>query len=128
MRILLDTHLLLWAMAASRSLPRPSKLSCAIPGTRFTTVRRKDFCIDLDDLLEALQKSGFVELPITAVHAAGVSRLPMIHRDRFDRLARGAEHDRAVRGPATIRDPSGHDRCECRRRSPYESHSSTSSG
>ncbi|MHB1586400.1 MAG: type II toxin-antitoxin system VapC family toxin [Acidiferrobacteraceae bacterium] len=37
-------------------------------------------------MLEALQESGFVELPITAMHTVGVSRLPMIHKDPFDRL------------------------------------------
>jgi PIN domain nuclease of toxin-antitoxin system len=29
---------------------------------------------------------GLVELPITAAHAAGVTGLPPIHRDPFDRL------------------------------------------
>ena len=29
---------------------------------------------------------GLLELPITAVYAAGVTRLPPIHRDPFDRL------------------------------------------
>ena len=29
---------------------------------------------------------GAVELPVTAAHAAGVGKLPFIHRDPFDRL------------------------------------------
>lgn len=36
--------------------------------------------------MEALEASGFLELPITAAHAAGVARLPPIHKDPFDRL------------------------------------------
>lgn len=32
---------------------------------------------------------GFLELPVTAVHAAGVRRLPLHHRDPFDRLLIG---------------------------------------
>ena len=47
---------------------------------------RKDFRIDLTQLLATLPEMGLVELPITAVHAAGVTRLPPIHRDPFDRL------------------------------------------
>ncbi|MHB8744155.1 MAG: type II toxin-antitoxin system VapC family toxin [Sulfuricaulis sp.] len=45
-------------------------------------MRRTDFRIDM----EALGASGFQELPITAMHAAGVARLPPIHKDPFDRL------------------------------------------
>ncbi|MHB1943552.1 MAG: type II toxin-antitoxin system VapC family toxin [Acidiferrobacteraceae bacterium] len=99
MRALLDTHLLLWAVAASRRLPRPVQTELRDPGNEIyysaasiweivikTGLRRKDFRIDLDDLLKALQESGFFELPITALHTVGVSRLPMIHKDPFDRL------------------------------------------
>lgn len=99
MRILLDTHLLLWAMAASRRLPRTVRTQLLDSRNEVyysaasvweiaikTNLRRKDFRIDLDALLDALRKSGFVELPITAVHAAGVVRLPAIHKDPFDRL------------------------------------------
>ena len=51
-----------------------------------SSLRRKDFRIDLTQLLATLPEMGLVELPITAVHAAGVTRLPPIHRDPFDRL------------------------------------------
>jgi hypothetical protein len=37
-------------------------------------------------LLATLPEMGLVALPITAIHAAGVTRLPPIHRDPFDRL------------------------------------------
>ena len=47
---------------------------------------RKDFRIDLTQLLATLPEMGLVELPITALHAAGVTRLPPSHRDPFDRL------------------------------------------
>jgi PIN domain nuclease of toxin-antitoxin system len=36
--------------------------------------------------VEAIAKSGFVELPITASHAAMIAKLPDIHRDPFDRM------------------------------------------
>ncbi len=99
MRILLDTHLLLWAMAASRKLARGVKSQLLDPRNEVyysaaslweiaikSGLRRTDFRIDLEALMEALGASGFQELPITAVHVAGVARLPPIHKDPFDRL------------------------------------------
>jgi PIN domain nuclease of toxin-antitoxin system len=99
MRLLLDTHLLLWAMAASRKLPRGVKSQLLDPRNEVyysaanlweiaikSGLRRADFRIDLEALMEALGASGFLELPITAMHAAGVARLPPIHKDPFDRL------------------------------------------
>ena len=51
-----------------------------------SSLRRKDFRIDLGQLLATLPEIGLLELPITAVHAAGVTRFPLIHRYPFDRL------------------------------------------
>jgi PIN domain nuclease of toxin-antitoxin system len=91
--------LLLWAAARSKRLPRAARdlleddsndvyysaasiWEIAIK----SSLRRKDFRIDLSQLLTALPEMGLVELPITAIHAAGVAGLPVIHRDPFDRL------------------------------------------
>ena len=41
---------------------------------------------DADELVAAITQSGFVELPVRAVHTAGVSRLEAHHNDPFDRL------------------------------------------
>ena len=99
MRLLLDTHLLLWAVASSRRLPREvrglledgsndayfsaaSIWEIAIKGA----LRRQDFRVDLVALEKALPAMGLIELPVSAAHAAGVARLPPIHRDPFDRL------------------------------------------
>ncbi len=99
MRILLDTHLLLWAMAASRKLPRDVKSQLLDPNNDIyysaaslweiaikRGLQRTDFRIDIEALMEALEASGFVELPISAAHAASVAKLPPIHKDPFDRL------------------------------------------
>lgn len=99
MRILLDTHLLLWAMAESRKLPRAVRAQLLDPANEIyysaaslweiaikSGPRRKDFRIDPEALVGALRESGFIELPITAVHAVGGARLPPIHKDPFDRL------------------------------------------
>lgn len=99
MRLLLDTHLLLWAAASSKRLPPEAReiLEDGANEAYFSaasiweiaiksSIARKDFRIDLDALRSALPKMQLVELPITASHAAGVTRLPPIHRDPFDRL------------------------------------------
>ena len=99
MRILLDTHLLLWALGDRRRLDGPTlgAIESEENEVFFSTVsiweiaiksslRRKDFRVDLTQLLATLPEMGLVELPVTAAHAAGVTRLPPIHRDPFDRL------------------------------------------
>jgi PIN domain nuclease of toxin-antitoxin system len=99
LRLLLDTHLLLWAVASSKRLPREARelLEDESHEVYFSAVsiweiaiksslRRKDFRIDLAPFLVALPQMGLVELPVTAAHAAGVAQLPFIHRDPFDRL------------------------------------------
>ena len=86
-------------MAASRKLPRDVKSQLLDPNNDIyysaaslweiaikQGLRRNDFRIDIEALLEALEASGFIELPIKAVHAVGVARLPPIHKDPFDRL------------------------------------------
>ena len=42
--------------------------------------------LDVAELLAAINKSGFQELPISFKHAAMVARLPDIYRDPFDRI------------------------------------------
>jgi PIN domain nuclease of toxin-antitoxin system len=98
-RLLLDTHLLLWAAASSKRLPREARELLEDGGNDAyysaasiweiaikSALRRKDFRIDLGALLSTLPTMGLVELPVTGAHAAGVTSLPSIHRDPFDRL------------------------------------------
>jgi PIN domain nuclease of toxin-antitoxin system len=98
-RLLLDTHLLLWAAARSARLPREARELLQDDSNDVyysaasiweiaikSSLRRKDFRVDLTQLLATLPEMGLVELPVTAAHAAGVTRLPSIHRDPFDRL------------------------------------------
>src|SRR5215468_1133275 len=90
-RLLLDTHLLLWAAARSERLPREARELLEDDDNEVyysaasiweiaikSTLGRKDFRIDLTQLLTTLPEMGLVE--------AGVTRLPLIHRDPFDRL------------------------------------------
>jgi PIN domain nuclease of toxin-antitoxin system len=98
-RILLDTHLLLWSVASSRRLPREARslildtanevfysAASVWEVTIKSALRRRDFNANPTVLVRALAQSGFSELPVTAAHAARVAGLPRIHRDPFDRL------------------------------------------
>jgi len=98
-RLLLDTHLLLWAAASSRRLSREARAlvedsanevyysaasiwEIAIKGA----LGRRDFRVALPALLEALPRMGLAELPVTGAHAERVAALPPVHRDPFDRM------------------------------------------
>lgn len=99
MRLLLDTHLLLWVVANSRRLSGEARSLVEDPENDVhysaasvweiaikSTLRRKEFRVDVTLLPPALSTIGLIELPVTAAHAIEVTRLPHVHRDPFDRL------------------------------------------
>ncbi len=99
MRLLLDTHILLWAVGMSGRLSTATRQMLETPDNEVyysaanlweiaikSRLRRTDFPVDPEQLLAALPAMDFTELPITARHAAAVARLPSLHRDPFDRL------------------------------------------
>lgn len=99
MRVLVDTHLLLWAVASPRRLPKGARSVILDTANEVfysaasvweaaikSALRRRDFRADPTMLVRALAQSGFSELPVTAAHAARVAGLPAVHRDPFDRL------------------------------------------
>lgn len=99
MRLLLDTHLLLWATASSRRLSREARdiIEDEANEVHFSAASmweiaiksalgRSDFRIDVAAMSAALRTMGLAELPVTAAHAIAVTHLPAIHRDPFDRL------------------------------------------
>lgn len=99
MRVLLDTHVLLWAVGDSGRLP-PSSREILENGNNEiffsaasiweiaikAALGREDFQIDPVQILDVMPETGFTELPVMARHAAEVSRLPAIHKDPFDRM------------------------------------------
>jgi PIN domain nuclease of toxin-antitoxin system len=98
-RVLLDTHLLLWSVASSRRLPKGARSLILDAANEVfysaasvwevaikSALRRRDFMANPTVLVRALAQSGFSELPVTAANAARVARLPAIHRDPFDRM------------------------------------------
>ena len=99
MRLLLDTHVLLWAVGMSARLSAATRQMLETPDNEVcysaanlweiainSSLRRTDFQVDPERLLAALPAMDFTELAITARHAAAVARLPPLHRDPFDRL------------------------------------------
>ena len=102
MRLLLDTHLLVWAMGSPERLP--AGLATMLEDPRNTPVfsvaslwelvikqalGRPDFRVEPAVLRRALLDGGWQELPIQAQHALAVAALPPLHRDPFDRLLLG---------------------------------------
>jgi PIN domain nuclease of toxin-antitoxin system len=98
-RLLVDTHVLLWAIAEPDRIPGPirGRLESSDNDVFFSAasiwevaikqqVGRLNLPVRPEELAEAAVLMGFEELPVTAAHAAGVSRLPLHHRDPFDRL------------------------------------------
>jgi PIN domain nuclease of toxin-antitoxin system len=99
MRLLLDTHLLLWAAAKSRRLPRAARDLLEDPANEVffsaaslweivikASLRRADFDVDVAALRPALAEMGFAELAISGAHAERLAALPPLHRDPFDRM------------------------------------------
>lgn len=99
MRILLDTHLLLWAVGASTRLPATVREELEDPANALfcstaslweiaikTMLRRPDFEIDVRALRAALRSLAIDELPVSGDHIEALLGLPDLHRDPFDRL------------------------------------------
>ena len=98
-RLLLDTHLLLWAALFPERLPKKaSRLMNELGNTLyFSTVSiweisikltrpREDMEIDVRHWRSGLLDNGYQELTINSLHAMSVRDLPDIHKDPFDRL------------------------------------------
>lgn len=99
MRVLLDTHLLLWAAGAPEKLSKPLRELLEQPETELlfspaslwevaikNGLGRDDFRVEPSLLRRGLVDNGYDELPITAEHAVAVAVLPMLHKDPFDRM------------------------------------------
>lgn len=94
-RILLDTHLLLWAVAEPRKLPpgarkRIEEADVFVSAASLWEVSIKSalgkLAADPAELLAEIEPAGFTLLPITGEHAAAVAKLPAVHADPFDRM------------------------------------------
>ena len=97
MRLLLDTHILLWWLADDRKLTRSARTIIANPDNDVLVsaaslweisikVALGRLEVELDDLEQNITANGFRSLPINYRHALTAGRLPAIHRDPFDRM------------------------------------------
>lgn len=95
MRLLVDSHVALWWLTDAEALGPISRSALAgADVVHYSAVTPWELGIkqslgklDLpDDLLGALDESGFDPLDITAEHARAAAALPAHHRDPFDRM------------------------------------------
>ena len=99
MKLLLDTHLLLWAAGNPDRLPAAAHayfddpdnelLFSAVSVWEVTIKRglgRADFRVDPALLRRGLLDNEYRELAITSEHAVAIASLPPMHKDPFDRI------------------------------------------
>jgi PIN domain nuclease of toxin-antitoxin system len=103
--LLVDTHLLLWAAAASRKLSAKARRVLQAPDTELwfsaaslweiavkRGLGREDFQVEPRRLQRALLENGWRELGISSEHALATLGLPAIHKDPFDRMLLAQAH------------------------------------
>jgi len=98
-KLLFDTHLLLWAAGQPDLLPQKAKAMLENPLIEpvfsaaslwevsiKAAMGRADFKADPRLLRRGLLDNGYLELPINSAHAVAVGGLPSHHKDPFDRM------------------------------------------
>jgi PIN domain nuclease of toxin-antitoxin system len=94
-RILLDTHLLLWALSSPSKLSKRARQRIDSGEVFASAASIWEISIkcalgkleaDPAEILAGIEPAGFNHLPIAGEHAAEVVKLPAIHKDPFDRL------------------------------------------
>ena len=99
MKLLLDTHLLLWVAHTPDRIPKTAQdMIASLDNEVYFSVvslweivqkaqlNRADFQVDARVLRTALLKAGYVELCVNSQHVFQLLSLPRIHEDPFDRL------------------------------------------
>lgn len=99
MKLLLDTHLLLWAAGRPERLSKAARELIEADDSEliFSTASlweivikrglgREDFKVDPRLLRRGLLDNGYSELPIDSEHVVAIDTLPSLHKDPVDRL------------------------------------------
>ena len=95
MKLLLDTHVLLWWLADDDRLPAATRDAVSVAAeARFSAASVWEIAIKRtlgrlevpDDYLEAVEASDIQLLSITGEHAEAAGALPRHHDDPFDRM------------------------------------------
>jgi PIN domain nuclease of toxin-antitoxin system len=98
-RLLLDTHLLLWSAFSAARLPLDAIPLLENPENELnfsaaslwevaikSSLGRTDFKVDARLLRRGLLDNGYREIAISSEHAVAIAALPPIHKDPFDRI------------------------------------------
>jgi PIN domain nuclease of toxin-antitoxin system len=98
-KLLLDTHLLIWAAEGIDRLPTSARMLMSDSENELLFsvasiwevaikrgLNRPDFLVDARMLRRGLIDNGYHELPIMSEHVVAIDTLPSIHKDPFDRL------------------------------------------
>jgi PIN domain nuclease of toxin-antitoxin system len=98
-RLLPDTHLLLWALAEPARLPAAARdvLNDPANDVAFSPVSiweigiktargRPGFRVDAADVHRTLLAKGYMEIEVSSRHAIEAAALPQLHLDPFDRM------------------------------------------
>jgi PIN domain nuclease of toxin-antitoxin system len=104
-KLLLDTHILLWAAGQPEKLSESARTLLTTPENFLffsaasiweivikRGLGRDDFKVDPRRLRKMLIVHGYTELPVTAEHVLKVETLPLLHKDPFDRLLLAQAH------------------------------------
>ena len=96
MRLLLDTHILIWMMAEDARLSAEARsLISGATAVYASTASIWELAIkaslgklhlDVERMAGLMDEAGIYELQIAREHVMAVARLPLLHRDPFDRL------------------------------------------
>lgn len=99
MRLLLDTHIALWALADDQRLGKEARDLISDPANVVHvsaasvweiaikhSLRRGAVPFSGSDAMRHFSEAGYDWLPISPAHAAAVESLPPLHGDPFDRL------------------------------------------
>lgn len=99
MKLLLDTHLLLWAAVHPERLSAQARALIEAPDNELVFsvaslweiaikrgLGRSDFQLEPRVLRRGLIDNGYIELPITGEHALVIDELAPLHKDPFDRM------------------------------------------
>jgi PIN domain nuclease of toxin-antitoxin system len=95
MRVLLDTHVLLWALGSPLKLSKETRKLIDTSGVYVSAASIWEISIkaslgkldaDPGEIIAAIEPAGLTLLPILAEHAAKVAKLPPRHKDPFDRM------------------------------------------
>jgi PIN domain nuclease of toxin-antitoxin system len=94
MGLLLDTHVVLWWLSDDPTLATELKdrldhepdVYVSAATIWEVAIKQSIGKLKPDDLPERVRDSGFRQMDITAEHGIAAARLPLLHRDPFDRM------------------------------------------